>query len=95
MKTHRADGPATIQPARIITSPAARRWAYGVGAAIIPLLIALGVINADHGALWLALIAAILAPAGLGLAAINTPTSQAATDSTVARSADVSSATYR
>ena len=51
-------------------SPAARRWAYGVLTAGVPLLVAYGVVEASVAPLWVAAGGAVL---GFGLAAANTP----------------------
>ena len=68
-----APGFSWEQPARIIRNPATRRWLYGICAAAIPLLIGAGYLDPDAGNAWLYLLAAIIAPAGLTLAAANTP----------------------
>ena len=67
MNTHRA------APDRLIPSRATRRWLYGIGAALVPALVLYGVVTAEEGTAWLAVLGAALAPAGLGLAAANTP----------------------
>lgn len=72
MNSHRAAGPA-ITPGRIITDPEVRRYLYGIATAAVPLLVGLGLFTAEHGGMWLAVVGSILAPAGLGLAAVNTP----------------------
>ena len=38
-----------------------RTWLYGVATAIIPILVAYGLITTEHAPLWLALVAAVLA----------------------------------
>ena len=58
---------------RIITDPKTRQYIYGILCAAVPVLVATGVIAEDQGGLWITLIGAVLAPAGLGLAAANTP----------------------
>lgn len=47
----------------------ARRWVYGVATAVIPLLIAYGIVDEQTAPLWVALVAAVLVP---GLAAAGT-----------------------
>jgi hypothetical protein len=44
-----------------------RRWVYGVAIAAIPLLVAFGIIEESQAPLWVALVAAVIAP-GLALA---------------------------
>ena len=46
----------------------ARRWIYGVATAVIPLLIAYGVVDDQTAPLWVALVAAVLVP-GMATAA--------------------------
>lgn len=72
MNTHRAGGPART-PGRFITDPEVRRWLYGIAVAVVPLLIALGVVTEAHGGLWIAIVGAVLAPVAPALAAANTP----------------------
>lgn len=45
-----------------------RRWIYGVATAVIPLLIAYGVVDDKTAPLWVALVAAVLVP-GMATAA--------------------------
>lgn len=45
-----------------------RRWIYGVATAVIPLLIAYGVVDDQTAPLWVALVAAVLVP-GMATAA--------------------------
>ncbi|WGD38464.1 hypothetical protein [Lysinibacter sp. HNR] len=56
-----------------IKSDNARRWIYGIAAALVPLLTAIGVLTAEHGGLWLSLVAAILGTGAPVLAGVNTP----------------------
>lgn len=60
-------------PARIVPSPAVRLWLYGIAGAAVPLLVIYGITTAEQGTAWLAVAGAVLAPAGLGLAAANVP----------------------
>ena len=48
-----------------------RAYAYRIGVAVVPLLVAYGAINERDAALWLGLLGAVL---GLGMAAMNTST---------------------
>lgn len=57
-----------------IKNPATRRYLYGVATAVVPLLVGLGVVGADDGILWLAVVGAILGMGATSLAAVNTPT---------------------
>lgn len=50
-------------------SPTARRYIYGVAVAVLPLLIAYGVLSEEHAPLWVAALGAVLVP---GLAWANT-----------------------
>lgn len=72
MSAHRKSGPA-----RFVPSPAARLWLYGIAGAAVPALVLYGVTSPDEGAAWLAIAGAVLAPAGLGLAAANVPSRDA------------------
>ncbi|WGD36835.1 hypothetical protein [Lysinibacter sp. HNR] len=56
-----------------IKSEATRLWIYGITAALLPLLIAIGVLTAEHGGLWLNLVAAVLGTGAPALAGANTP----------------------
>ena len=47
-------------------TPSRRRWIYGAAIAVLPLLIAYGVIDDSTAALWAAVIGAVLVP-GLAL----------------------------
>lgn len=47
-----------------------RAWIYRVATAVMPLLIAYGVVKDADAALWLGVVSAVLVP---GLAAVNTP----------------------
>lgn len=78
MNTHRADEPAETEdppttPARWITSPATRRWLYGIAATLVPLAIILGYLDDTTGGAVLSVIAAVLATGSGALAAANTP----------------------
>ena len=53
-------------------TPAVRKWLYGIAVVVMPLLITYGVVDASRGALWLAIVGAVLVP---GLAFANTDTS--------------------
>lgn len=55
--------------------PHVRRWVYLVALAVLPLLIAYGILDESQAPLWIALLGAIFVP---GLAARNTPTSDPA-----------------
>lgn len=55
-------------------TPAVRKWVYGVALALLPLLIAYGVLSAEDAPLWAALIGAVLVPA---LAVTHTDTTTA------------------
>ena len=74
MSKYRADGPAEINLGRVIRSPKARLYVYGVLGAAAPLLVAYGIVSEQHVALWLSLGGTILATGGLGVAAANVPT---------------------
>ena len=51
-------------------TPTRRRWFYGIALAVVPILIAYGIIDAAEAPLWIALVAAVLVP---GLALANVP----------------------
>jgi hypothetical protein len=53
--------------------PAVRKWIYGIVAATVPLLIALGSISSELGAQILNVAAAVLAIGGSALAISNVP----------------------
>src|SRR5699024_2381004 len=55
----------------MISSPATRQWLYGLVTALVPILIAYGVIESADAALWVALAAAVL---GTGTAVAHTNT---------------------
>lgn len=57
-------------PKRLL-SPTVRRYVYGVAIAALPLVQVYGIVAEEHGALWAALVGAVLVPT---LAAYNTPT---------------------
>lgn len=44
----------------LLVSPKFRQWLYGVVLVAVPILIAYGVVSAEHAALWAALAAAVL-----------------------------------
>ena len=67
-------------PARIIVNPTVRLWLYGIVGTLVPLLVIYGVVNAEQGAAWYAVAGAVLAPAGLTLAAANVPSKDADED---------------
>lgn len=56
-----------------VPSPAIRAWLYALTAAIVPLLVLLGVFSNEVGAHVLNIAAAFFAIGGLALAAKNTP----------------------
>ena len=64
-------------PARIVPSPAVRLWLYGIAGTLVPVLVIYGLVTTEEGTAWLAVAGAVLAPAGLGLAAANVPTKSA------------------
>lgn len=69
MSKYRAAGPA-----RVIASPKARLYLYGVAGAAAPLLVAYGIVSEQHVALWIALAGSILGTGAHALAAANVPT---------------------
>lgn len=50
-------------------SPTTRKYIYGIALALLPLLIAYGVLSEEHAPLWAAAIGAVLVP---GMAWANT-----------------------
>jgi hypothetical protein len=70
MADHRAD---TETPNRWIPDPTIRKYLYGVVLAMIPVLVAFGLISPDQVQLWLNLAAAVLGLGTTVLAAANTP----------------------
>ena len=56
-------------------SPAFRKWAYGLIAAAIPILVLFGTVAAEDVQVWLNFAAAVLGLGAAGLALPNTPTS--------------------
>lgn len=74
MSKYRKDGPAEINLGRIVRSPKARLYVYGILGAAAPLLVAYGIVTEQEVALWLSLAGTILATGGLGIAAANVPT---------------------
>ena len=63
----------TLTPNSWVPSPAVRAWLYALIAAVVPLLVLLGVFSSEVGAHVLNIAAAFLAIGGLALAAKNTP----------------------
>ena len=45
-----------------LLTPAVRRWVYGIAIAVLPLLIAYGVLDDQSAPLWAALVGAVLVP---------------------------------
>lgn len=74
MSKYRKDGPAEINLGRVVRSPKARLYVYGILGAAAPLLVAYGIVTEQEVALWLSLAGTILATGGLGIAAANVPT---------------------
>lgn len=64
---------AAATPNRWVPSPAVRTWLYGIIAAVVPLLVVLGILTPDVGGHVLSIAAAVLATGGAVLAAKNTP----------------------
>jgi hypothetical protein len=54
--------------------PATRKWIYGIIAALVPLLVALGSVSSEIGQQLLNVTAAVLAVGGSALAIKNVPT---------------------
>lgn len=50
-------------------TPAVRRWIYGVATAVLPVLVAYGVLDGERAPLWVAVAGAFLVP---GLAFVHT-----------------------
>lgn len=61
---------------RLAAHPAARKWVYGISLAIVPLLVAYGIIREETAPLWVSLVSAVLVPS---LALANTPAATAPT----------------
>lgn len=74
MNKYRKPGPAEINLGRVVRSPKARLYVYGVLGAAAPLLVSYGIVTDSEVALWLSLAGTILATGGLGLASANVPT---------------------
>lgn len=74
--TTRAEARATETPNRWITSPTARAYVYAIVAAVVPLLVLLGVFTTDVAAHVLNIAAALLAVSTTALAARNVPKSR-------------------
>lgn len=64
-----------------VISLTTRRWIYGVATAVIPLLIAYGVLDKATAPLWVALAGAIIVP-GMAVAATVPATATAVVDDT-------------
>ena len=45
-----------------VLTPTVRRWVYGIALAVLPLLIAYGILDEQNAALWAALVGAFLVP---------------------------------
>lgn len=45
-----------------VLSREGRKWIYGIMLAVVPLLVAYGVIEQDQAPLWIALVGAVVAP---------------------------------
>lgn len=58
-------------------SEAKRAWLYRISVALVPLLVAYGLINNSASALWVGLVGALLGTANSGLASIHTSTKSA------------------
>lgn len=76
MNKYRKPGPAEINLGRVIRSPKARLYVYGVLGGAAPLLVAYGIVTDTEVALWLSLAGTVLATGGLGLASANVPTTE-------------------
>lgn len=76
MNTPRHAHTTTPQPLPWLT-PQLRRWAYMVITALVPLLVAYGILENTSAPLWLALAASVL---GTGTAYMHTPTSRSGKD---------------
>lgn len=68
-----ADAGALTVPNRWVPSPGVRAWVYSIIAAVVPLLVVLGILTPDVGGHVLTIAAAVLATGGAVLAAKNTP----------------------
>lgn len=55
-----------------IRNESTRRWLYTIAIAVVPLLTIYGVIQAEHGALWLGIVGAVLSVGAPLLARANT-----------------------
>lgn len=58
---------------KIIQNPATRRWAYGVGAAVIVVLQVHNLITPEEADAWTNVVSAVVGLATAGLAIPNTP----------------------
>ena len=56
---------------RLLTNPKTRTYLYGIGLAVLPLLVVAGIVTKDDAPLWVVLVGAILVP---GTAYANRPT---------------------
>nr|DAL28233.1 MAG TPA_asm: Mycobacterial 2 TMS Phage Holin (M2 Hol) Family [Caudoviricetes sp.] len=74
MPTHRSDTGDEV--ARVITSPATRRYIYGIAFAAMPLLVVAGIMQDGTTGLVLELVGAVLGMGTTGLARANTPASR-------------------
>lgn len=59
-------------PNRWIPSITVRRYLYGIGLALLPLLVSYGIVEQDMSAVWIAFLGAALGVTGLGVALVNT-----------------------
>lgn len=64
MSKHRAEG-APLVPLEV------RRWIYLVATAVVPLLVAYGLLSSDQAPLWLALVGAIVGGVPSVVASLN------------------------
>lgn len=62
---------------RLADNPVARKWVYGIALAVMPLLVAYGIISEQTAPLWVSLVSAVLVPS---LALANTPSSSHSLD---------------
>ena len=46
-----------------VLTPAVRRWIYGVATAVLPILVAYGILDERRAPLWVALLGSLLVPA--------------------------------
>lgn len=57
-------------------TPSVRRWLYGVALAVVPILVAYGIVDGDRAPLWVALVSAVIVP-GVALANVQDERSSA------------------